>query len=182
MALHGVDPSQVAPDLAHFIASLSGTPWFLNLGKPHPRDSEVVRIMRWEEWPGPEQAWGHWLGRYQSIVREHIEADYHSQRAELDELWDRIHGVVMTFASANVRLYDPAADSWYGPTACVWNAAYTACLVGWHLLLHRPIPERLAAEWAWYVDGHWPCDYAEEPPGFLDETTAYVAAGKLLVF
>lgn len=176
------DPSVIALDLVRFIDALPGVPWFLNVGKPHLRDHEVVRIHSWDEWPGPERGWCHWFGRYQSVVRERIEAEYSSRRTELEVLWTSIQESVLNLAAAKVPLFDRDRDTWYGPTACVWFAAYTACLASWHLMLWCPLPERLFVEWTWYVAGHWPCDYAEEPPGYLDESAVYVPAGKLLVF
>ena len=52
--------------------------------------------------------------------------------------------------------------------ACVYAAGYIVALVGWHVLLGRPLPDPIAEEWAWLAAGHWPCDYADEPPGFGD--------------
>jgi hypothetical protein len=64
----------------------------------------------------------------------------------------------------------------------VHAAGYIAALVGWHVLLGLPLPDPIAEEWAWLADGHWPCDYAEEPPGFGDESQIDGPAGKLVVF
>lgn len=116
------------------------------------------------------------------MVREHIEASEAARRAELAFHWQRLERLVVQRAAANVPDYDPDQDAWYGPTACVWYAAYTSCLLGWHVLLNRGLPERLTAEGEWYGDGHWPCDYAEEPPGYRDESAVDVPVGKLLVF
>ena len=177
------DPSDIAPDINAYLRLLKSVPWFQNLGMPHPRDSEVVRIHRWEECPGPERGYEGWFGRWQSVVQEQIEASVPpAQQARLNALWKRIGRLVLKRAAAHVPLYDPERDSWYGPTACVWYAAFTACLVGWHIALKRRLPERLACEWEWCVAGHWPCDYAQEPPGYWDETTMDLPCGKLLVF
>jgi hypothetical protein len=43
---------------------------------PHPQDGEVVRVRSFDEWPGPEQGYGDWFGRYPAVVREGVEADY----------------------------------------------------------------------------------------------------------
>jgi hypothetical protein len=40
--------------------------------------------------------------------------------------------------------------------------------VSWHILLGRRLPKMIAGEWRWYAEGHWPCDFAEEPVG-IDE-------------
>ena len=170
------------PDVTVFIQGLDAIPWFLSLGKPHPRDNEVVRIHSWEEWPGPETRLGYWFAQWQSVVEERIQAEESGRRTELEALWDRVHQVVFQRAAANVPLYDPEEDAWHGPTACVWHAAYTACLLSWHLLLRRRIPERLADEWNWYTDGHWPCGFAEEPPDFEDEAPVDFPTVKLLVY
>ena len=176
------DPTDIAPDVDAYFHMLETVPRFRNLGKPHPFDNAVVRIHSWEEWPGPERGFGYWFGRWQSVVREKIEEWEHVRPAELGALWKRIERFVVERAAANVPLYDPEQDAWYGPTMCVWGAAFTSCLVGWHIRLNRCLPERLACEWEWYVSGHWPCDYAEEPPGYLDESVVDIPGGKLLVY
>jgi hypothetical protein len=84
-------------------------------------------------------------------------------------LWKKTHAFVLDRAARNVPLFDPKRDPWYGPTNCVYAAAYNGALVAWHILLDRPIPEMIAGEWRWFADGHWPCDFAEEPVG-IDET------------
>jgi hypothetical protein len=176
-----LDPRWFMQNLPVFEAALQGIPWFLNLGKPHPRDSEVRRIRSWDEWGGPERGYGDWFGRYPAVVRERIEAEHSDRQAELDAVWARIEGFVFQAACGNV----PGAgegDPWHGPTACVSQAGYTAALVGWHLLLGRDLPAPSAAEWTWLASGHWPCDYAEPPPGYGDESQIDIPAGKLVVF
>jgi hypothetical protein len=177
------DPTDIAPDIDAYLRLLEKVPWFQNLGKPDPRDNEITRIHSWEEWPGPERGYGDWFGRWQSVVQEQLEASVPpARRKQLKAHWKRIDRLVSERAAANVPLYDPERDPWYGPTACVWCAAYTACLIGWHIALNRRLPERLAHEWEWYLAGHWPCDYAEEPPGYWDETTVDLPSGRLLVY
>jgi hypothetical protein len=174
-------PHTIALDLPTFEEALRGISWFANLGRPHARDAEVARISRWEEWPGPERGYGDWFGRYPAVVRERIEADHADRRAELAAAWDRIERSVVEAALPRV----PGAgegDAWHGPSACVWQTGYFAALVGWHVLLGRPLPDPIAAAWAWLAEGHWPCDYAEEPPGFGDESLIDVPAGKLVVY
>jgi hypothetical protein len=162
------DPKEIARDLPQFLGLLERVPWFLNLGKPHRRDDEVARIHGWEEWHGPEHGYGDWFGRWPAVVREHIEASARDRRSELDALWERVHALVFERAVPNVPLFDPDRDAWYGPTTCVWLAAYISSLVAWHILLVRPIPPMIAESWDWYSEGHWPCDFAEEPVG-IDE-------------
>jgi hypothetical protein len=163
-----VDPKEIAEDIPHFLALLERVPWFLNLGKPHRWDRDVARIHSWDEWPGPEAGYGDWFGRWPAVVREAIEASERDRRAELEALWKKVHTLVFDRAAANVPLFDPKRDAWYGPTTCVWDAAYISALVAWHILLGRPIPEMIAGAWRWYSQGHWPCDFAEEPVG-IDE-------------
>jgi hypothetical protein len=176
-----IDPAMIAPDVPRYIALLETVPWFANLGKPHPRDAEVVRIHSWAEWPGPEGGHGYWFGRWPAFVQETIEAAEPARRAELKEVWDRVYALVLNRAARNVPGFDPAQDAWHGPTACVHDAAYIAALVAWHIHLGRPIPRIIAEEWLWYADGQWPCDFAEEPVG-LDESLENVPEVRFLVY
>ncbi|MCI0458476.1 MAG: hypothetical protein L0Z62_16045 [Gemmataceae bacterium] len=163
-----VDPKEIAADIPQFLATLERVPWFLNLGKPHHWDKDVVRIHDWDEWHGPQAGYGDWFGGWPAVVREAIEAIEAHRREELQTLWDKVHSIVFECAKRNVPLFDPKRDAWYGPTTCVWDAAYISALVAWHILLNRPIPPMIAGEWRWYSEGHWPCDFAEEPVG-IDE-------------
>jgi len=174
--------TEFTPDIDAYIAFLETLPWFLSLGKANKRDAEVTRIQGWEEWPGPMGPYGDWFGRWQSVVKERLEAKHSDQNTVLGAVWQHIERLVLNRASANVPLFDPNEDAWFGPTACVWGASYTACLVSWHVELKAVLPPRLRAEWTWYQDGHWPCGYAEEPPGYLDETSVGHPAGRLLVY
>ena len=176
------DIRSIANDLTRFNHLLRTVPWFVNLGKPHAQDKEVVRIWSWAEWHGPEQGYGDWFGRYPAVVREALERIHSGRRPELDSAWQRIEKFVVDLAIPNVPSYRGDRDPWYGPTACVWQAGYIAALVGSHVLVADPLPEPIMAQWTWFVEGHWPCDYAEEPPGYLDESLVNVPAGKLLVF
>jgi hypothetical protein len=175
------DPRTIAPDVRHFLALVEQVPWFSNLGKPTALDQGVGRIKDWSQWAGPEGGFGYWYGRWPAVVREHIEKDEQSRMPELKDLWDKIHAVAMDKASSNMPLYDAKQDPWYGPTCCVLDAAYTAALVGWHIYLTRPIPKIIAENWRWFADGHWPCDFAEDPVG-LDERIDLVPVVKFLVF
>jgi hypothetical protein len=175
------DPRTIAADLPAFEALLAGLPWLRHLGKPHPCDPEVTRIHDWDEWHGPEGGYGDWFGRYPAMVRDQIEADYPDRGAELVATWDRIEESVLGLAGPSLPGFGEG-DAWHGPTACVYDAAYSAALVGWHVLLGRPLPDPIADRWGWLADGHWPCDHAEPPPGLWDESKIDVAAGKLVVY
>jgi hypothetical protein len=175
-----VDPKESARDVPEFLALLGRVPWFLNLGKPHRWDHKVARIHSWEEWPGPERGYGDWFGKWPAVVREAIEASERDRLRDLDALWERVHALVFERAVPNVPLFDPKRDPWYGPTACVWLAAYISSLVAWHVLLVRPIPRMIAESWWWYSEWHWPCDFAEEPVGIAEALVDFHL--KLLVY
>lgn len=171
----------LAPSLPQFIDSLQYVPWFRNLGRPNTRDRQVKRIHRWQEWQGPEAGYGDWFGRFPALVREQMEADHPTRKAELNQTWNRIELSVIELAIPHVPDYDAEQDAWYGPTACVWQAGYNAALVGCHLQLGRPLPEPIADQWDWLLEGHWPCDYAEEPLGYWTSLID-VPASRLVVF
>src|SRR5436190_1308713 len=94
-----VDPKEIAEDVPAFLAILDGVPWFLNLGKPHRWDGEVLRIHSWDEWPGPEQGYGDWYGRWPAVIREAIEASERDRADELEALWKKVHSLVFELAA-----------------------------------------------------------------------------------
>jgi hypothetical protein len=168
--------------LPGFIRLLKRTPWFLNLGLPNPRDSKVVRIHSWKEWRGPERDWNDWAGYWPTLLRKNL-VEMHKDRAkELEALWTSLEDLVVERASRNVPLYDPDEDPWYGPSACVWHAGYFAGLTSWYIVLGLRQPEALVGHWQWYLEGHWPCGYAECPPGYGDESSMEIPLGRLLVY
>jgi hypothetical protein len=169
-----INPKEIAPDVPHFLALLRRVPWFRNLGKPHRWDSEVARIHSWDEWPGPEGGYGDRFARWPAVVREAIEEGESGRRNELDTLWKHAYSLVLDHAARNVPEFNPERDPWYGPTACVHDAAYTAALMAWHILLDRPVPEMIAGTWRWFAEGHWPCDFAEEPVGWDEALVDFV--------
>jgi hypothetical protein len=140
----------------------------------------VGRIHDWSKWPGPERGHGDWFGRWPAVVREAIEAEKRDRENELTALWDRVHKLVFDHAVPNVPLFDPKEDAWHSPTTCVWSAAYISSLVAWHILLDRPVPQMIAQSWLWFSEGHWPCDFADEPVG-IDEALVEFHV-KLLVY
>jgi hypothetical protein len=174
------DPHTIAPSLPAFEALLRGVPWFLNLGKPHPRDSEVVRVGTFDDCPGPAAGYGDWFGRYPAVVRERVKA-HAGRRSKLAPVWNQVERSVIRAASANV----PGAgegDADHAPSRCMYDAGYIAALVAWHVLLSLPVPDPIAERWTWFADGHWACAYSEVPPGFGDESLIDVPVGKLVVF
>jgi hypothetical protein len=101
----------------------------------------------------------------------------------------------MDQAIPNVPEYRADEDAWYGPTACVWQAGYTAALVAGHVLFGCSLPDPIAEQWMWFREGHWPCGYAEDPPpnlypqldeyeevGLWNENQMDVPVSKLLVY
>jgi hypothetical protein len=157
------DPAGSSSTIDGFLAQLRGIPWFANLGRPSPEDSAVGRIDRWEDWPGPEEPSVAALHERQQEMYDSIMREPEIPRDDLRALWDRIHAVV--FESATPRVpYDPDQDSWHGPSAAVWHAAWTAGLVGLYLRSGRPIPPDLQEQWSWFVRGHWPCGSASVVP------------------
>lgn len=144
-----------------FLDRLIHLAWFEQLGRPNKRDDDVKRIKNWSEWPGPEDTAVRGLTEQSQYWHDAIFASAGNQRDVAQNLWKHVQQVVFDHASLKVP-YDSKRDAWYGPTQCVWDAAYAAGLVGCHILLGRNIPPQLAAEWFWYEAGHWPCGYADD--------------------
>jgi hypothetical protein len=147
------------PTVEDFLAQLEAVPWFSNIGGTTPPDAGVERIFAWEDWPGPlEPAVDELFLRHQMLF-DAIMGDAGEQRAALSALWDGIHAAVFRAATPRVP-FDPKQDAWHGPTTAVWQAAWTAGLVGLCLQTGRPIPQDLLHQWAWFARGHWPSGYA----------------------
>ena len=142
-----------------FLAKVESLPWFRNLGQPNPSDSRVKRIYRWEDWPGPEEPSVSELAFRQQALYDDLMRAAGEDREQLSAFWDRIHTVVFRVAAPAVP-YDPQQDTWHAPTAAVWQAAWTAGLMGLCLQVRRPIPPDLLEQWEWFVRGHWPAGYA----------------------
>jgi hypothetical protein len=97
---------------------------------------------------------------------------------QIEALWQRIHDRVFMQAIPRVPWKDDE-DTWHGPTAAVWNAAWTAALVGISGSLSIDLDQgslggewTLAAEWRWLRACHWPCMYFRQ----WGETTLAIAA------
>jgi hypothetical protein len=157
----------VADDL---LSQLDAIPWFSKIGEPAPDDSGVERIYRWEEWPGPEEPSVLQLSIRQQALYDSIMGEAGGRRGDLSALWDRIHTAVFR-ATASAVPGDPQQDAWHAPTTAVWQAAWTAGLVGLCRQTGRPVPQDLQHQWAWFARGHWPCGYArqgaDDKPGRL---------------
>jgi hypothetical protein len=151
------------PTVGDFLAQLEAVPWFSNLGRPTPPDAGVERISAWDAWPGPEEpAIGELSFRHQELY-DRITAEAGAERAGLTELWEAIHAAVFRRATSRVP-HGATQDAWHGPTAAVWQAAWTAGLVGLCLRTGRPVPPELQEEWSWYARGHWPSGYRSLGP------------------
>jgi hypothetical protein len=163
-------PGSTASD---FLAQLESVPWFSNIGRPTPPDAGVKRISAWEEWPGPkEPGVGELSFRHQDLY-DRIMAESGDRRESLTQLWEAIHAAVFRRAASQVP-YDPEQDTWHGPTMAVWQAAWTAGLVGLCLQTGRPVPPELQEQWSWYARGHWPAGYASlGPDGRLGPLLVY---------
>lgn len=148
------------PSLSDFLASLETVPWFSRIGEPIPDLPNLPRIHEWDEWPGPEDEGVAAIGlREQAFYDELIGED-----SSLKGTWDQVHGAVFRRATSAVP-YDAAKDAWHAPSAAVWQAAWTAGLVGLCLALGRSVPEGIQRRWQWFLRGHWPCGYESVSDG-----------------
>jgi hypothetical protein len=151
--------------VANFIEQLDAIPWFSNLGKPSLRDSEVFRIYDWCIWPGPEDPGSEMQSAF--LMERHNDLFKTVEPIPaLRDTWQTIHDGVMLLTKASVP-YNEQQDAWFGPNAAVWQAAFTAALVGCTILRDGELKVEdcarmqwtLSNEWLWYLAGHWPCMY-----------------------
>jgi hypothetical protein len=150
--------------ISEFLNHLEKVPWFQNIDKETAPNESVQRIRRWEEWPGPEKSFLVELSCSQQDLYDEIISGAGHQSTDLIKLWDHIHAVVFRNASSKIP-YDDNRDTWFGPTAAVWQAAWTAGLIGLCLYLRRPLPTDLLEQWKWFLNGHWPCGLVEDLTG-----------------
>jgi hypothetical protein len=162
MTEHG----EIPLTLDAFLAQLEEVEWFSNLGAPTPPDARVVRMLDWDDWPGPEEPAVEKLTYQQQELLDRIMAET-NESEELGALWDRVYETVFQRASPRVP-YDPDQDAWHAPTAAVWSANWTAGLVALCLRTGRELPPELREQWRWFIRGHWPAGYASlDDPGWL---------------
>ena len=160
------DTSPENPALHKFLAALPSIPWFSKIGQPIASDSNVVRILSWDEWPGPEDPDIIELSIRQQALYDVIMEKSPHETAQLQTLWEQIHRIVFRDAAPSVP-YDSEQDTWHAPTAAVWQAAWNAGLMGLCLQLSRPIPEEILEQWEWFSKGHWPSGFACAASGSL---------------
>ena len=144
--------------VTHFLRQLEVVPWFSQLGRPVPPDAEVETISTWKEWPGPEEWNVAELAQRQQELYDGLFGDAADQESPQKSLWDAVHVIVFRRATEFVP-YDPNEDPWHGPTAAVWQAAWTAGLIALCLQLGQEIPPEIQSQWTWFERGHWPCGY-----------------------
>jgi hypothetical protein len=146
-----------------FLDQLETIPWFAKLGKPIPDNQGVKRIYSWKEWPGPEDMEVSEIALRQQALYDEIMEKGQENRQSLEALWNKIEETVFSVAKDAVP-YDQNKDAWYGPTAAVWHAGWTAALIGLCLQSDRPIPSELQEQWYWFLRGHWPCSWHGDSP------------------
>ncbi len=137
------------------LQQLASVPWFRHIGESPIADASVKRMHKWEDWPGPEEPSVSELSERQQRLYDQILDGAGKNQEQLKALWDRIHSLVFEAATPVVP-YDAQQDAWHGPTATVWQAAWTAGLIGLCLQTGRAVPSELQDQWKWYVRGHWP--------------------------
>jgi hypothetical protein len=145
--------------IERFLADLESVPWFSNIGKEIPPEFTIKRLSSWEVWPGPEDIGISELSLMQQSLFDEIMATS-DNKGHLVDLWDKIHEIVVRVAKTKVP-YDPDKDAWHAPTLAVWQAAWTAGLIGLCLATNRPIPMDLQEQWDWFLRGHWPSGYSK---------------------
>ena len=155
------------PLVDQVLIHLEQIPWFKRLGQPAIRDSEIFRIYAWQTWPGAEDPGAIIQAQYHTHWHDDLFQTHTPPPDDpLTQLWNRIHNTVFARARTTVP-YHNEQDAWYGPNAAVWQASFTAALVGCMFAKYGqlPVSERpssqwtLQHEWEWFVEGHWPCSY-----------------------
>jgi hypothetical protein len=139
-----------------FLSQLENVPWFENIGKKIDPNAKVERIWSWAEWPGPEEA--SVIGMHLQLQDLFDEITGNGTTKELVSKWEQIQAGVVQVASSRVP-YDSAEDSWYAPNVAVWQAGWTAGVIGLSTQLGRTVPNDIKKQWDWFVFGHWPCDW-----------------------
>lgn len=155
-----LNPRDMSPEA--FLHALAAIPWFRQLGEPDALDVDATGIHDWHEWPGPESPEVDALGSRTQAWYDALMGGAGPRRQAAQALWDQTHQVVIEHARKAVP-YDPEEDTWHGPTAAVWFAAWVSATIACSLLLCHDIPSEALDHWHWFIKGHWPCGYAWAP-------------------
>ena len=164
-----LNDSEGGRKLAKFLHELELVRWFSNIGK-HVESTEVEQIHSWKEWRGPEDSGLVEISCRQQELYDELESLAGRPIPNVNQIWEHIHSEVFRNSTDKIP-YEEGRDTWYGPTAAVWHAAWTAGLIGLCEFLNRPVPADLNNQWGWFVKGHWPCGWVGEFPN-----------GKLLLY
>jgi hypothetical protein len=132
--------------------------WFSSLFEPSPWDSGSVRLWRWDEWPGPEDAGCLEFALQRQHFLDSLEAEFGSP---VTSLFNQVSEDVRTTAQLLIPQH-PGSDAWNAPTTAVWSAAWAAGLCASFAYTSWPVPDDFREEWIWLQSGHWPCGYEEE--------------------
>lgn len=145
--------------VADFLALLDGVPWFVHVGKPHPRDPVVRRIRSWEEWRGDE--WDA-VGIYSQFWRDRLEVEARrmGREEEATQAFASVRDHVLDLASLRLRGELPEClDPVRAKDSAVLFASWWSAIVAGHVASGLPVPEPLVDLWRWYAEGHWPCGF-----------------------
>ncbi len=164
-----LNESEGGRQLAQFLHELRQVRWFSNIGKT-VGSSSIEQIHSWKEWRGPEDSGLVEISCRQQELLDELESSASQTVPKVGPIWEHIRAEVFR-ASRETIPYDNERDTWHGPNAAVWHAAWTAGLIGLCHFLERPAPPDLNDQWSWFLKGQWPCGWVAEFPN-----------GKLLVY
>jgi helix-turn-helix protein len=131
------------------LTKLKRVNWLINVGKPHPRDSEVVRIYTWDA--AETIARNGMLYRMDGVFRNKLkEIANSSNRMEI------IQNVIDLEIKVNTRGDESYTKILWAISSDIEGAIYEAVLgdLGDFLFYLNRME--------WYCDGHWPCGYTQE--------------------
>jgi len=142
------------------LAELEEIPWFASLGERVAHSANVRTIASWDDWPGPEDEGVMEIHSRQQSLYGSLLDSAKDKRGSAERLWEDIHKVVFRLGSKAIP-YEKDKDAWHAPTTALWQAAWTAGLVGVCRLLGQVVPDDIQEQWEWYRRGHWPCALEE---------------------
>lgn len=169
MSLEILKDSEAGRELEKFLRELEQVRWFSNIGK-RVETTVVEQIYDWGEWRGPEDSGLVEISCRQQELYDELESSAGHTVPTMGQIWAYIHSEVFRNSTDSIP-YQEGRDTWDGPTAAVWHAAWTAGLIGLCRFLKRTVPADVNDQWSWFLKGHWPCGWVGEFP-----------TGKLLVY